>query len=207
MHAQIFVRPFLKQAVEAAQPTAATQGAQQPDQLLNMKTLEVTTSMAQVLLGLTMLGDNMSHIAKEAKCSGSAAVIDVATVAIVLEAMLLLFLAFSLMDMNTIEATSSLAQVLLGLTMLGDNIGHIAREVKCGDSVAIIGLAVVAVILEVLLLFFLGYILWKTPRSQRRTTIINRAFLVCVTIHMVLRVVIIALVSAQHCQVLLSQGS
>ncbi|KAK2859936.1 hypothetical protein Q7C36_004102 [Tachysurus vachellii] len=66
---------------------------------------------------------------------------------------------FSLMDIKTLETTTSMAQVFLGLTMLGDNIGHIAKEVRCGGSTVIIGFAAVAIILEVLLLLFLGFIL------------------------------------------------
>ncbi|KAK2859963.1 hypothetical protein Q7C36_004129 [Tachysurus vachellii] len=42
--------------------------------------------------------------------------------------------------------------------MLGDNIGHVAKEGKCGGSAVIIGFAAVAIILEVLLLLFLGLI-------------------------------------------------
>ncbi|GAA6073404.1 uncharacterized protein LOC125141384, partial [Tachysurus ichikawai] len=77
--------------------------------------------------------------------------------------------------------------------MLGDNIGHIGKEARCRVSTAVIGLVAVAIVLEVMLLVCLGIILWKTPRSQRMTTMINRAFLGCVAVHMVLRVVIITL--------------
>ncbi|KAK2859961.1 hypothetical protein Q7C36_004127 [Tachysurus vachellii] len=127
-----------------------------------MKTLEATNSMAQVFLGFVMLGDNIGHIVKEAKGSKNTAVIGLAAVAIALE----------LIDIKTLEATTSMAQVFLGLTMLGDNIGHIAKEVRCGGSTVLIGFAAVAIILEVLLLLFLGFILLiqvreKSPQRKR----------------------------------------
>ncbi|KAK2859951.1 hypothetical protein Q7C36_004117 [Tachysurus vachellii] len=111
-----------------------------------------------------------------------------------------------LMDIKTLETTNSVAQVFLGATMLGD-IGHIAKEVRCGGSTVIIGFAAVAIALEVLLLLFLGIILWRTPRDQSKIKMMNYAFLACVTIHFFLRVVIIALVSAQHCQVQYEKNS
>ncbi|XP_047670854.1 uncharacterized protein LOC113648606 [Tachysurus fulvidraco] len=97
------------------------------------------------------------------------------------------------MDMNTLETRTSMAQVVLGLTMLGDNIGHIAKEEKFGGSVAVINVAAVVIILEVQLLLFLGFMLWKTPRSQGRVKMMNWAFLGCITAHMLLRVIIAAL--------------
>ncbi|KAK2859957.1 hypothetical protein Q7C36_004123 [Tachysurus vachellii] len=122
------LREFLPGAVEAALPAAGTPQPPDGDELMDIKTLETTNSVAQVFLGVTMLGD-IGHIAKE------------------------------LMDIKRLETTNSVAQVFLGVTMLGDNIGHIAKEVRCGGSTVIIGFAAVAIILEVLLLLFLGFIL------------------------------------------------
>ncbi|KAK2859933.1 hypothetical protein Q7C36_004099 [Tachysurus vachellii] len=48
--------------------------------------------------------------------------------------------------------------VCFWVSMLGD-IGHIAKEVRCGGSTVLIGLAAVAIVLEALLLVFLGFIL------------------------------------------------
>ncbi|XP_047670332.1 uncharacterized protein LOC113651658 isoform X2 [Tachysurus fulvidraco] len=98
-----------------------------------------------------------------------------------------------LMDMNTLAATSSLAQVLLGFTMLADNCGHIAREANCGHSVAVITLASLSIAQEVMMIIFLGFMLWKTPRSQGRVKIMNWAFLGCLIVHVVFRVIIAAL--------------
>ncbi|XP_047670345.1 uncharacterized protein LOC113651658 isoform X5 [Tachysurus fulvidraco] len=99
----------------------------------------------------------------------------------------------TLMDMNTLAATSSLAQVLLGFTMLADNCGHIAREANCGHSVAVITLASLSIAQEVMMIIFLGFMLWKTPRSQGRVKIMNWAFLGCLIVHVVFRVIIAAL--------------
>ncbi|KAK2868130.1 hypothetical protein Q7C36_000001 [Tachysurus vachellii] len=98
------------------------------------------------------------------------------------------------MDIKTLETTNSVAQVFLGFTMLGDNITHIVKVESCSRRAAVISMSSVSVILEVMLLLFLGIILWRTPRGQSKIKRMNYAFLVCVRIHMVLKVVIIALV-------------